>query len=145
MNHRVIGIVLAVLVLAQLLAVRSQIADIDTAQKLLDEFARPSVLGIGIFIVAGLAASLMAFFRLTGWRIGVLVAVGLYVWAIWYPEFLRLVVKYGLWTTVSGIFDQARAGGTLVTALLDKVLYPIGFLGVGLATLWDFKGGGRGD
>ena len=145
MSHRSIGIILAILTLAQLVAVRSLFAEIDTAQKLLDEFARPSVIGIGAFIVVGLVASALAFFRLTGWRVAVLVTVGLYVWAIWYPDFLHLVVKYGLWATVSGILDQARAGGTLVAVLLHKVLYPLGFLAMGLASLWDFKGGGRGD
>lgn len=144
-RQRIIGIVLFALTLAQLLHVQSEFVEIDTAKKLLDEFADPSVIGSGAFIVTGFVAAVMAFFRIGGWRIGVLVAVGLYVWAVWYPEFLRLVFKYGPWSVVSGIFDQARAGGTLGAVLLHKILYPLGFLGLLVATLWDFKFGGDDD
>ena len=144
-RRRIIGVVLFVLTLAQLFHAQSHFVAIDSAKKLLDEFADPSVIGLGVFIVSGLVAGVMAFFRIGGWRIGVLVAVGLYVWAVWYPDFLRLVFKYGLWTVVSGIVDQARAGGTLGAVLLHKVLYPLGFLGLLAATLWDLKSGGDGD
>lgn len=144
-RHRIIGVVLCALTLAQLFHVQSQFVEIDTAEKLLEEYADPTVIGIGLFIVAGLVASLMAFFRIGGWRIGVLVAVGLYVWTIWYPDFLRLVFKYGLWTVISGIYDQARAAGTAGVVLLHKVLYPLGFLALVVATLWDRGSGGDGD
>ena len=142
LRHRIIGIVLFALVLAQLLHAQSVFAEIDTAKKLLEEYASPTVAGLGIFIVAGLVAGVMAFFRLGGWRIAILVAVGLYVWAVWYPDFLRLVVKYGAWTVVSGIFEQARSAGTMGTVLLHKVLYPLAFLGVATGTLLDFRSGG---
>jgi len=144
-RQRIIGVVLFALTLAQLLHVKSQFVEIDTAKKLLEEFADPTIIGLGVFIVSGLVAGLMAFFRIRGWRIGVLVAVGLYVWAVWYPDFLRLVFKYDAWTVVSGIFEQARAAGTLGMVLLHKVLYPLGFLVLLVATLWDFKSGGGGD
>ena len=72
-------------------------------------------------------------------------AIGLYVWAIWHPDFLRLVFKYGASTVIVGIYDQARAAGTLGTVLLHNVLYPLGFAGVLLATLWDFKSAGGSD
>ena len=137
-----IGIVLCVLVLAQLLHAQSDFAEIDTAKKLLEEYASPTVAGLAVFIIGGLVAGVMAFFRLRGWRIAVLVAVGLYVWAVWYPDFLRLVVKYCAWTVVSGIFEQARSAGTMGTVLLHKVLYPLAFLGVATATLLDFRAGG---
>lgn len=128
--------------LGQLLHVQSEFTEIDTPEKLIEEYASPTVVGIGIFIVAGFVASVLAFFRLGGWRIGVLVAVGLYVWAVWYPDFLRLVLKYGAWTVVSGLFEQARAAGTMGVVLLHKVLYPLGFLAVGMAAAWDLRSGG---
>ena len=132
------------LVLAQLVHAQSDFAAIDTPEELLEEYASPTVMALGIFIVAGLVAGVMAFFRLGGWRIGVLVTVGLYVWAVWYPDFLRLVFKYGAWTVISGIFDQARSAGTMGVVLLHKVLYPLGFFIVAGLTLWDFRSG-RGD
>jgi len=144
-RRRVIGVVLFALTLAQVFHVQSQFVEIDTAKKLLEEFAHPSVIGLGVFIVSGFVGGVMAFFRVRGWRIGVLVAVGLYVWAVWYPDFLRLVFKYGAWTMVSGIFEQARAAGTLGVVLLHKVLYPLGFLALLAVTLWDFKSGGGVD
>lgn len=144
-RHRIIGIALCVLVLAQFFHAQAEFARIDTAEKLIEEYASPSVVGIGIFIVAGFVAGVMAYFRLGGWRVAVLVTVGLYVWAVWYPDFLRLVFKYGAWTVISGIFDQARAAGTLGVVLLHKVLYPLGFLGLAVATLLDFGTGSRAD
>lgn len=141
-RNRIIGVVLCALMLAQLFHAQSDFAKIDTAEKLLEEYASPTVIGVGLFIVAGLVASAMAFFRLGGWRIGVLVTVGLYVWAVWYPDFLRLVFKYGAWTVVSGIAEQAWAAGTMGVVLLHKVLYPLGFFAVAIAALWDFKSGG---
>lgn len=145
LRQRIIGVVLFALTLAQLFHVQSLFVEIDTAKKLLEEYADPTVIGLGVFIVSGLVGGVMAFFRVRGWRIGVLVAVGLYVWAVWYPDFLRLVFKYGVWAVVSGIFDQARAAGTLGMVLLHKVLYPLGFLALLAVTLWDFKSGGGVD
>jgi hypothetical protein len=144
-RQRIIGVVLFALTLAQLFHAQSQFVEIDTAKKLLEEYADPTVIGIGMFILTGFVAGVMAFFRIGGWRIGVLVAVALYVWAVWYPEFLRLVFKYGLWAVLSGIFDQARLAGTLGSVVLHKVLYPLGFLALFVATLWDLRSGGDGD
>jgi len=140
-RQRIIGVVLFALTLVQLFRVQSQFVEIDTARRLLEEYADPTVIGLGVFIVSGFVGGVMAFFRIRGWRIGVLVTVGLYVWAVWYPDFLRLVFKYGAWAVVSGVFDQARAAGTLGMVLLHKVLYPLGFLALLAATLWDFKSG----
>lgn len=144
-RYKTIALVLCVLTIAQLVHTQSDFAAIDTAEKLIEEYEQPTLLGIGLFIVCGLVASLMAFFRASGWRLGVIVAVGLYVWAIWYPDFLRLVFKYGASTVIAGMYDQARAAGTLGTVLLHNVLYPLGFAAVLLAVLWDFKAGGRDD
>jgi hypothetical protein len=113
--------------------------DIDTAEKLIGEYEHPTVVGVGLFFVCGLIVSFMAFFRFSGWRVAVMVAVGLYVWSIWYPDFLRLVFKYGASAVIVGMYDNARAAGTLGSVLLHNVLYPLGFSGVLLAVLWDFK------
>ena len=88
----------------------------------------------------------MALFRLKGWRVAVLVAVCLYVWAVWYPDFLRLVFKYGLWTTVSGVFDQCACRGHADwPSRSTRSSIPSDFAVVGIATLWDLKmGGARG-
>jgi hypothetical protein len=144
-RHKIVGTVLGALMVAQLVSVQAKFAGIDTAEKLLEEFASPTVIGVGVFIVAGFAASVMAFFRIGGWRIAVLVAVGLYAWSVWYPDFLLLVLKYGAWTVVTGIYDQARAAGTMGFVLLHKVLYPLGFFGLLAATLWDFKTAGNSE
>jgi len=98
-----------------------------------------------LLVVSGFVVSLMTFFRASGWRVGVIIVVGLYVWSVWYPDFLRLVFKYGASTVVAGIYDSARMAGTLGVVLLHKVLYPLGFFAVLLAALWDFKAAGRGD
>lgn len=140
-GHRVIGVVLLALVLAQLSHAQSDFRAIDSAGALIEEYASPTVIGLGIFIVAGSAAGVMAFFGLGGWRIAVLVSAALYVWAVWYPDFLRLVFKYGAWNVISGIFEQARSAGTLASVVLHKVLYPLGFFAVAVATLWDFRSG----
>jgi hypothetical protein len=131
-------------VVVQIIHLQSDFAEIDTAEKLIEEYERPTLVGVGLFIFGGLVASLMAFFRASGWRLGVMLSVALYVWAIWYPDFLRLVFKYGVSTVVAGIYDQARAAGTLGLVLLHNVVYPLGFLLVMLWVLWDLKGhGGR--
>ncbi len=143
--HKTIGIVLCVLTLAQLVHMHPDFANIDTAEKLLKEYESPTLFSAGLLIVSGFVVSLMAFFRLGGWRIGVIVVVGLYVWAVWYPDFLRLVFKYGASTVIAGIYDHARAAGTLGIVLLHNVLYPLGFLGVLLAVLLDFRAVGRND
>ena len=144
-GHKIVGIVLFVLTLAQLVHMYPDFASIDTAQKLLREYENPTLVGAGLLIVSGFVVSLMAFFRSGGWRIGVIVVVGLYVWAVWYPDFLRLVFKYGASTTIAGIYDHARAAGTLGVVLLHNVLYPFGFSGILLAVLWDYRAVGRGD
>ena len=138
-RHKLVGTVLCVLTIAQFIHVQSEFAEIDTAAKLIEEYERPTVLGVGLFVISGFAASLMAFFRSNGWRVGVIVVVGLYVWSIWYPDFLRLVFKYGATTTIAGIYDHARAAGTLGMVLLHKVLYPLAFFLVLLTVLWDLK------
>lgn len=144
-RHKLVGVVLCVLTLAQVVHMYPGFASIDTAEKLLREYESPTVVGAGLLIVSGFAVSLMAFFRSGGWRIGVFVVVGLYVWAIWYPDFLRLVFKYGASTTIAGIYDHARAAGTMGTALLHNILYPLGFSGILLAALWDSRSTGRSD
>ena len=138
-RHRIIAVVLCVLTLAQLVHMQPEFAKIDTAEKLLREYASPTVVGVGLLIVSGLVVSLMAFFRSSGWRIGVIVVVALYVWAVWYPEFLHLVLKYGASSVIVGIFDHARATGTLGVALLHNILYPLSFFGVLLAAQWNFN------
>ncbi len=143
LRHKIVGIVLCVLTLMQFVHMQPEFAKIDTAEKLLEEYDSPTVVGVGLLIVSGLVVSLMAYFRSGGWRIGVIVVVGLYVWAIWYPDFLRLVLKYGASTVIAGIFDHARTTGTLGVALLNNVLYPLGFFGVLLAVLWDVKSAAR--
>lgn len=140
-GHRVIGVVLLALVLAQLFHAQSDFTAIDTAEKLIEEYASPTVIGLGIFVVVGLATGVMAFFRFGGWWIGVLVTVGLYVWAVWYPDFLHLALKYGAWNVISGIFEQARSAGTVASVVLHKVLYPLGFFAVAAATLWELRRG----
>ncbi len=111
-------------------------ASIDTAEKLLKEYESPTLIGAGLLIVAGFVVSLMAFLRSGGWRIGVFVVVGLYVWVIWYPDFLRLVFKYGASTTIAGIYEHARVAGTVGIVLLHSILYPLGFSGILLVALW---------
>jgi hypothetical protein len=64
---------------------------------------------------------------------------------VWYPDFLRLAFKYGVSSAIAGIYDHARAAGTLGIALLHNVLYPLGFSSVLLAVLWDPKALGRSD
>jgi hypothetical protein len=140
-RHKAIAIALCALTAAQLFHAQSAFTEIDTAEKLLEEYAQPTVVGVGIFVVSGFIVSVMAFFRTTGWRAGVMVVVGLYVWSIWYPDFLHLLFKYGASNAITGVFDHARAAGTLGVALLHNVLYPLGFLIVLLAALWDFKAG----
>lgn len=144
-RHKSIALVLCALTMAQFVHVQSDFTDIDTAKKLLEEYEQPTLFGVGMFIVCGLAMSLMAYIRASGWRLGVIVAVALYVWAIWYPDFLRLVFKYGASNVIVGIYDHARGAGTLGSVLLHNVLYPLGFSGVLLAVLWDFKAAGRGE
>ena len=144
-GHKIVGIVLCVLTLAQLVHMFPAFASIDTAEKLLREYESPTLVGAGLLIVSGFAVSLMAFFRTGGWRIGVIVVVGLYVWAVWYPDFLRLIFKYGASSAIAGIYDHARAAGTLGVVLLHNVLYPLGFSGILLAVLWDYRAVGRGD
>ena len=144
-RHRAIALVLCVLTIAQFIHVQSDFADIDTAEKLIEEYEQLTLIGVALFLVCGLAASLMAYIRASGWRLGALVAVALYVWAVWYPDFLRLVFKYGLSTVVVGIYENALASGTLGSVLLHSVLYPLGFTCVLLAVIWDFKAAGQGD
>ena len=144
-GHKLVGIVLCVLTLAQLVHMSPAFASIDTAEKLLREYESPTLVGAGLLIVSGFVVSLMAFFRTGGWRIGVIVVVGLYVWAVWYPDFLRLIFKYGASSAIAGIYDHARAAGTLGIVLLHNVLYPLGFSGILLAVLWDYRSVGRGD
>ena len=144
-RHRLVGIVLCALTVAQFVHVQSDFAEIDTAEKLIEEYEQPTVVGVGLFVVSGLISSVMAFSRTSGWRIAVIVAVVLYIWTIWYPDFLRIVIKYGAWTVIVGIFDHARTAGTLGMLLLHKVLYPLAFLGVLLAVALDFKTSGRDD
>lgn len=138
-RHRLIALVLCALTLAQFVHVRSEFADIDTAEKLIEQYEQPTLAGVGLFIVCGLATSLMAFFRASGWRLGVVITVGLYVWAIWYPDFLHLVFKYGAPRVIVGIFEHAKEAGTLGSVLIHKALYPLGFAGVLLVVLWDFR------
>jgi hypothetical protein len=140
-RHKGIAIVVCALTAAQLVHVQADFASIDTAEKLIEEYEQPTMVGIGLFLVCGFIASVMAFFRTSGWRFGVIVAVGLYVWSVWYPDFLHLVFKYGPSAVISGVYDKARAAGTLGQVLLHHVLYPLGFTGVLLITLWDFKTG----
>ena len=144
-GHKIVGIVLCVLTLDKLVLMSPAFASIDTAEKLLREYESPTLVGAGLLIVSGFAVSLMAFFRTGGWRIGVIVVVGLYVWAVWYPDFLRLIFKYGASSAIAGIYDHARAAGTLGVVLLHNVLYPLGFSGILLAVLWDYRAVGRGD
>ncbi|NIS07153.1 MAG: hypothetical protein GWN21_18255 [Gammaproteobacteria bacterium] len=143
--NRSIALVLCGLMIAQTFYLQSDFAQIDTAEKLIEQYERPTLLGAGLFIVCGFAVSLMAFFRAAGWRIGVIAAVGLYVWTIWYPDFLRLVLKYGAANVISGLYDQAVSAGTLGSVLTHYLLYPLGFAGVLVATLWDLKGAGSGE
>jgi hypothetical protein len=143
--HKIVGIVLCVLTLAQVVHLSPDFASIDTAEKLLREYESPTLAGAGLLIVSGFVVSFMAFFRSGGWRIGVIVVVGLYFWAIWYPDFLRLVLKYGASSAIAGIYRQARAAGTLGMVLLHNVLYPLGFSGILLAVLWDSRPAGRSD
>lgn len=138
-----IAMVLGALTTAQLVHLQSDFAAIDTAEKLIEEYEHPTVVGIGLFLACGFIASAMAFFRASGWRLAVIVAVGLYVWSVWYPDFLHLVIKYGASTVLSGVFEQARAAGTLGKVLLHHILYPLCFTSVLLATIWDFKAGGN--
>ena len=144
-RHKIVGVVLCALTLAQVVHMSPEFASIDTAQKLLKEYESPTLIGAGLLIVSGFVVSLMAFFRSGGWRIGVIVVVGLYVWAVWYPDFLRLVFNYGASTAIAGIYDHARAAGTLGIVLLHNVLYPLGFSGILLAVSWDYRAVGRGD
>jgi hypothetical protein len=143
--HKVVGVVLCVLTLAQVVHMYPDFASIDTAEKLLREYESPTLIGAGLLIVSGFVVSLMAFFRSGGWRIGVIVVVGLYVWAVWYPDFLGLVFKYGASTAIAGIYDHARAAGTMGIAFLHNILYPLGFSGILLAVLWDSRPAGRRD
>ena len=138
-RRKVIGIVLTVLMIAQFVHLQSYFAEIETAENLVEEFDQPTVIDIGLFLVGGAIAALMTMFGLKGWRIGVITGFGLYVWAVWYPDFLHLVFKYGAWTVITGVLDNARTTGTLGQVLLHHVMYPIAFSGVLLATLWDFK------
>ena len=144
-RHKTVGIMLCVLTLAQVVHTYPDFVSVDTAEKLLKEYEGPTLVGAGLLIVSGFVVSLMAFFRSGGWRIGVIVVVGLYVWVVWYPDFLRLVFKYGVSSAIAGIYDHARAAGTLGIALLHNVLYPLGFSSVLLAVLWDPKALGRRD
>ena len=144
-RHKSVGVVLCALTLAQAAHMSPDFASIDTAEKLLREYESPTLVGAGLLIVSGFVVSLMAFLRSGGWRIGVIVVVGLYVWAVWYPDFLRLIFKYGASTTIAGIYDHARAAGTMGIALLHNILYPSGFSGILLAVLWDFRPAGRRD
>lgn len=144
-RHKLVGVVLCALTLAQVVHLHSGFASIDTAEKLLREYENPTLVGAGLLIVAGFVVSLMALFRSGGWRIGVFLVVGLYVWVIWYPDFLRLVFKYGASTTIAGIYQQARAAGTGGIALLHNILYPLGFSGILLAALWDFRSARNND
>ena len=144
-RYKAIAVVLCALTIAQFIHVLSDFTDIDTAEKLIGEYEHPTVVGVGLFVVFGLIASFMAFFQSSGWRVAVILAVGLYVWSIWYPDFLRLVFKYGASTVIVGIYDQARATGALGSVFLHNVLYPLGFSGVLLAVLWDFKAARGGD
>ena len=144
-RHKIVGIVLCVLTLAQVVHLYPDFASIDTAEKLLREYESSTLVGAGLLVVSGFVVSLMAFFRSGGWRIGVIGVVGLYVWAIWYPDFLRLVFKYGASAAIAGIYQQARAAGTLGTVLLHNVLYPLGFSGILLVVLWDPRLAGRSD
>jgi hypothetical protein len=143
--HKSIALVVCALVAAQVFHLRSDFAEIDTAEKLIEQYERPTLAGVGLFIVCGLAASVMAFFRANGWRLAIIVVVGLYAWAIWYPDFLHLVFKYGASTVIAGIYDQARAAGTLGSVLLHNVVYPLGFSCVLLWVLWDLGGRGGSD
>jgi hypothetical protein len=143
--HKVVGLVLCVLTLAQVVHMYPDFVSIDTAEKLLREYESPTLAGAGLLIVSGFVVSLMAFFRSGGWRIGVIVVVGLYVWAVWYPDFLGLVLKYGASTAIAGIYDHARAAGTMGIAFLHNILYPLGFSGILLAVLWDSRPAGRRD
>lgn len=144
-RHKTVGIMLCVLTLAQVVYTYPDFVSVDTAEKLLKEYEGPTLVGAGLLIVSEFVVSLMAFFRSGGWRIGVIVVVGLYVWVVWYPDFLRLAFKYGVSSAIAGIYDHARAAGTLGIALLHNVLYPLGFSSVLLAVLWDPKALGRSD
>jgi len=66
-RHKVVGIVLCVLNLAQVVHMYPDFASIDTAEKLLREYESPTLIGVGLLIVSEFVVSLMAFFRSGGW------------------------------------------------------------------------------
>jgi len=144
-RYRLLGVVLFALTVAQFVSAQSDFMEINTAEKLIEEYEHPTVIGVGLLVVCGFVVSLMTFFRSRGWRVGVIIVVVLYVWSVWYPDFLHLVFKYGASTVIAGIYDNARAAGTLGLVLLHKLLYPLGYFIVLLAALWDLKAPGGGD
>ena len=144
-RYRLLGVVLFALTVAQFVSVQSDFMEINTAEKLIEEYEHPTVIGVGLLVVCGFVVSLMTFFRSRGWRVGVIIVVALYVWSVWYPDFLRLVFKYGASTVIAGIYDNARAAGTLGVVLLHNLLYPLGYFTLLLAAPWDLKAAGRGD
>jgi hypothetical protein len=66
-RHKLVGVVLCALTLAQVVHLHPGFASIDTAEKLLREYENPTLVGAGLLIVAGFVVSLMAFFRSGGW------------------------------------------------------------------------------
>ena len=65
-RHKIVGVMLCALTLAQVIHMSPEFASIDTAQKLLKEYESPTLIGAGLLIVSGFVVSLMAFFRSGG-------------------------------------------------------------------------------
>ena len=137
-RHALIGLALCLLSLGQFASIWPAFAAVDSAEDLIAEYRQPSVMHVGALAVVGMVAAVLAFFRATTWRYAAIGAVALYVWLVWYPEFLDLIVKYGTVTVVSGIIDHARVAGTVGVALLHNVIYPLGYLAI-LVMLYDYS------
>ncbi len=132
-THAVISVFLLTLSLSYLLLIHSldshhlgSLAP-DIAARLTEHHTSVMV-SILILVISGVVAAVMSYFTVTGWRLLTFLAIALYFYLVGYPNFIGLVLQYGIDETISVVIEIAHLSDSMFVSIIYNIFYPVLYL-----------------